>query len=137
MAALLSRRAGVTDRLDLIAVVWGGLAASIGLMAGAGREWPARLGIAAVSFAVGGFLAGVRAAGRRIAHAVGAWVAAYAIHACFVALARLIDAFGGPDAPPLVAGSGEQWLYALAWAFLMALAGGLVANSWLRPAGRR
>ncbi|MBJ7455299.1 MAG: hypothetical protein JHC74_04495 [Thermoleophilia bacterium] len=106
-------------------------------MAGAGREWPARLGIAAVSFAVGGFLAGVRAAGRRIAHAIGAWVAAYAIHACFVALARVIDAFGGPDAPPLVAGSGEQWLYALAWAFLMALAGGLVANSWLRPAGRR
>lgn len=137
MAALLSRRAGVADRLDLIAVVWGGLAASIGLMAGAGREWPARLGIAAVSFAVGGFLAGVRAAGRRIAHAVGAWLAAYAIHACFVGLATVIDAFGGPDAPPLIAGSGEQWLYALGWAFLMALAGGLVANSWLRPAGRR
>jgi hypothetical protein len=137
MAALLSRRAGVTDRLDLIAVVWGGLAASIGLMAGAGREWPARLAISALSFAVGGFLAGVRAAGRRVAHAVGAWVAAYAIHACFVALAKVIDAFGGPDAPPLVAGSGEQWLYALGWALLMALAGGLVANSWLRPTGRR
>jgi hypothetical protein len=137
MAALLSRRAGVADRLDLIAVVWGGLAASIGLMAGAGREWPARLGIAAVSFAVGGFLAGVRAAGRRVVHAAGAWLAAYAIHACFVALATVIDAFGGPDAPPLIAGSGEQWLYALGWAFLMALAGGLVANSWLRPAGRR
>lgn len=137
MAALLSRRAGVTERLDPIAVVWGGLAASIGLMAGAGREWPARLGIAAVSFAVGGFLAGVRAAGRRIVHAIGAWVAAYAIHACFVVLATVIDALGGPDAPPLVAGSGEQWLYALGWAFLWALAGGLVANSWLRPTGRR
>lgn len=137
MAALTSRRAGVTDRLDLIAVLWGGLAASIGLMAGAGRDWPARLLAAALSFGIGGFLAGVRAAGRRIAHAVGAWLAGYAIHACFIALATLIDALGGPDAPALVAGTGARWLYACGWAFLMALAGGLIANSWLRPAGRR
>lgn len=137
MAALTPRPAGVTARLDLIAVVWGGLAASIGLMAGAGRDWPARLALAAVSFAVGGFLAGVRAAGRRIAHAIGAWAAGYAIHACFIALATAIDALGGPEAPPLVAGAGARWLYALGWSFLMALAGGLVANSWLRPAGRR
>lgn len=137
MATLTSRPAGVTTRIDLIAVVWGGLAASIGLMAGAGREWPARLGAAALSFGVGGFLAGVRAAGRRIAHAVGAWVAGYVIHACFIVLATVIDAAGGPDAPPLRAGTGSQWLYALGWAFLMALIGGLIANSWLRPAGRR
>jgi len=137
MAALLSRPAGVTARLDLMAVVWGGLAASVGLMAGAGRDWPARLAAAALSFGIGGFLAGVRAAGRRIAHAIGAWVAGYAIHACFIALATAIDALGGPDAPSLVAGSGTQWLYACGWAFLWALAGGLVANSWLRPASRR
>jgi len=137
MAALTSSPAGVTARLDLIAVVWGGLAASVGLMAGAGRDWPARLAASALSFGIGGFLAGVRAAGRRIAHAIGAWVAGYVIHACFIALATIIDAFGGPDAPPLVAGTGTRWLYALGWAFLMALAGGLVANSWLRPAGRR
>lgn len=137
MAALTSRPAGVTARLDLIAVVWGGLAASIGLMAGAGRDWPARLGAAALSFGVGGFLAGVRAAGRRVAHAIAAWVAGYAIHACFIIFATVIDAVGGPDAPPLVAGSGTQWLYALGWAFLLALAGGLLANSWLRPASRR
>ena len=137
MAALTSRGTGVTTRLDPIPVVWGGLAASVGLMAGAGRDWPARLAAAALSFGIGGFLAGVRAAGRRIAHAIGAWIAGYAIHACFIALATVIDAFGGHEAPPLVAGTGAQWLYALGWAFLMALIGGLVANSWLRPAARR
>ena len=92
---------------------------------------------AALSFGIGGFLAGVRAAGRRVAHAVAAWAAGYAIHACFIVLASAIDVAGGPAAPPLVAGSGTQWLYALGWAFLWALAGGLIANSWLRPAGRR
>lgn len=137
MAALNSRPASVTTRLDLIPIVWGGLAASIGLMAGAGREWPARLVAAALSFGIGGFLAGVRAAGRRRAHAVGSWVAGYGIHACFVALATMIDFGGGPDAPPFIAGSGSQWLYALGWAFLMALGGGLIANSWLRPVTRR
>jgi hypothetical protein len=137
METLTSRPAGVTARIDIIAVVWGGLAASIGLMAGAGRDWPARLGAAALSFGVGGFLAGVRAAGRRIAHAIGAWVAGYAIHACFIVLAIVIDAAGGPDAPALRAGTADQWLYALGWAFMMALIGGLIANSWLRPAGRR
>ena len=65
------------------------------------------------------------------------WVAGYVIHACFIVLAELIDALGGPDAPPLMAGSGQRWFYAFGWAFLMALAGGLLANSWLRPAGRR
>lgn len=137
MGTLISRPEGMTHRLDMIAVVWGGLAASVGLMAGADRAWPARLGAAALSFGIGGFLAGVRAAGRRIAHAIGAWLAGYAIHACFIALATVISAVGGPGAPPLLAGSGSQWLYALGWAFLLALAGGLVANSWLRPAGRR
>ncbi len=137
MAALTSRPAGVAARLDPIPVAWGGLAASLGLMVGAGRDWPVRLLAAALSFGIGGFLAGVRAAGRRVAHAIGAWVAGYVIHACFIVLANVIDVLGGPDAPPLVAGSGERWLYALGWSFLMALAGGLVANSWLRPAGRR
>jgi len=137
VSTLTTRPAGITTRIDLIPIVWGGLAASIGLMAGAGRDWPARLGAAALSFGIGGFLAGVRAAGRRIVHAIGAWVAGYAIHAGFIALATVIDLAGGPSAPHLIPGSGTQWLYALGWAFLVALAGGLVANSWLRPVGRR
>lgn len=128
---------GGTARLDMIAVLWGGLVASIGLMAGAGRDWPIRLGAAALSFGLGGFLAGVRAAARRPMHAAAAWLAAYVIHACFIALARIIDALGGPESPPLAAGGGRDWLVAALWALAFALLGGVVANSWLRPAGRR
>ena len=137
VAPLAPRPSGATPRLDMIAVVWGGLVASIGLMAGSGRDWPARLIAAALSFALGGFLAGVRAANRRLMHAVAAWVAAYLIDACFIALARLIDTFGGPRSPVLFAGGGTDWLVAAAWALAFALLGGIVANSWLRPAGRR
>jgi hypothetical protein len=137
VAQLTSRPHKAVARLDLIAAAWGGLVASVGLMAGAQRDWPARLVAAALSFGVGGFLAGVRAATRRPSHAVAAWVAAYVIHACFVALASIIDAAGGPEAPPLVAGDGRDWLFAAAWALAFALAGAMIANYWLRPARRR
>jgi hypothetical protein len=137
VAPLSPRRSNVAERLDLIAAAWGGLVASIGLMAGAGRDWPARLTAAALSFGLGGFLAGVRAAARRPFHAFAAWVAAYAIHACFVLLAVVIERLGGPDAPELVAGGGRDWLIAALWALAFALLGGIIANSWLRPAGRR
>jgi hypothetical protein len=133
----MPRRSGAAARLDPIPVAWGGLVASIGLMAGAGRDWPVRLAAAAISFALGGFFAGVRASSRRLGHAVAAWAAAYVLHACFIALALVIDAFAGRPSPPLVAGSGRDWLIAAAWALVFALAGGYVANSWLRPAGRR
>ena len=136
MAPLLLRRSGAAARLDPIPVAWGGLVASIGLMAGAGRDWPVRLATAAVSFALGGFLAGVRASARRPAHAVAAWATAYVLHACFIGLARLIDALVGPEAPPLVSGSGRDWLVAAGWALAFALIGGVVVNTWLSPAGR-
>lgn len=136
MAPLSPRRSKAVERLDPIAAAWGGLVGSIGLMAGAGRDWPARLTAAALSFGLGGFLAGVRAAARRPAHAVAAWAAAYVIHACFVVIARVIESLGGPDAPAVVAGGGRDWLIAAAWALGFALLGGLIANSWLRPAGR-
>jgi hypothetical protein len=136
VASLPPRRSPAAVRLDPIPIAWGGLVSSIGLMAGASRDWPLRLAAAAVSFGLGGFLAGVRASGRRPTHAVGAWVAGYAIHAAFVAIARTIEAFGGRTAPALVPSSGRDWLLAAAWAFAFALLGGMVANSWLRPAGR-
>jgi hypothetical protein len=136
VASLPPRRSPAAARLDPIPVAWGGLVASIGLLAGAGRDWPIRLAASAVSFGLGGFLAGVRATGRRPLHPIGAWVAGYAIHAVFVAIARIIEAFGGREAPALVAGSGRDWLIAAVWAFAFALIGGLVANSWLRPVGR-
>jgi hypothetical protein len=136
VAPLSPRRSKGVERLDLIAAAWGGVVASIGLMAGAGRDWPARLGAAALSFGLGGFLAGVRAAARRPLHAVAAWVAAYVIHACFVLIARLAEALGGPDAPALLAGGRTDWAVAALWALGFALLGGLLANTWLRPAGR-
>ena len=125
------------SRIDPIPVAWGGLVASIGLMAGAERDWPVRLALVAVSFGVGGFLAGVRAADRRPLHAAAAAVAGYVIHAAFVGIARVIDALGCPDAPALVPGTGRDWLVAAGFALACALAGGLVANAWLRPATRR
>lgn len=111
--------------------------ASIGLISGAGRDWPARLALAALTFGLGGFLAGVRASSRRPVHALAAAAAGYAIHACFVVIARVIDALGGPQAPALVPGTGRDWLVAAAWAVGLALVGGMVADAWLRPAGRR
>lgn len=136
VASLPPRRSPAAARLDPIPVAWGGLVASIGLMAGAGRDWPLRLAASALSFGIGGFLAGVRAAGRRPAHAVGAWLAGYAIHAAFIAIASIVQAFGGREAPAIAPGTGRDWLLAAAWALAFALLGGLVANSWLRPAGR-
>lgn len=127
----------MTARIDPIAGAWGGLAGAIGLMAGAGRDWPARLLITAVAFGLGGFLAGVRATGRRLAHAVASWVAAYAIHAAFILLATAIDILGGPDAPALLAGGASAWAIAAGWALLWSLAGAMLVNRWLAPAGRR
>ena len=132
-----SPRSTGTPPLDPIAAAWGGLAGAIGLMAGSGRDWPARLLITAVAFFAAGFLAGVRAAGRRRVPGAGAWAAAYAIHAGFVLLASIIDAFTGPDAPALVPGGGRAWLLAALWALAFALAGAAVVNRWLVPAGRR
>jgi hypothetical protein len=124
------------SRLDLVAVGWGGLAASVGLMAGASRDWPLRLAASAVSFAVGGLLCGIRAGGRRRAHAVAAWAAAYLIDGAFVIVARALDAAGGPAAPALVPG-GRGWLVAAAWSLAFCLAGAQAADAWLRPAGSR
>jgi hypothetical protein len=124
-------------RFDLVAVGWGSLAASVGLLAGAGRDWGVRLAIAAAAFAVGGLLAGVRADSRRRLHSLAAGVGGYAIHAVFIALAGAIDAFGGPAGPALVRGSSERWAMAAAWALCFALMGGAVADALLRPTGRR
>jgi hypothetical protein len=124
-------------RLDLVAVGWGSLAASLGLLLGSGRDWAMRLAIAAAAFAVGGLLAGVRADSGRRLHALAAGVGGYAIYAAFVALAGVIDSFGGPAAPALARGGAEHWGLAAAWALCFALLGGAVAGTLLRPARRR
>ncbi len=130
-------RSKVTQRIDPIAATWGGLAGAIGLMVGGGRDWPLRLLTAAVAFGIGGFLAGVRAAGRRVAHGVAAWAAAYIIHAAFILVAAIIDVLGGPAAPALMPGGGRAWLIAAGWALIWALAGAILVNRWLLPGARR
>lgn len=132
----LTPRERPPGRIDPIAAAWGGLAASIGLMAGTGRDWPLRLVAAVLAFLVGGFLAGVRASARRPAHALLAAGVAYLLHAAYVMAARIIEVFGGPGAPPL-AGGGALWALATLVALVAAGGGGALAGSWLRPAGSR
>lgn len=131
----LTPRRRAPSRLDPIAATWGGLVAALGLMAGAERDWPLRLTAAALAFGLGGFLAGVRASARRPAHALAAAVVGYLLHAVYVALTRVVDAFAGPDPPAFAPDSTNAWALAAGWALVFALIGGLIANSWLRPAG--
>lgn len=128
-----ARLSRLRTRIDPIAAAWGGLVGAIGLMAGAGRDWPARLVIGALAFGLAGFLAGVRSIGRRPAHAVAAWLAAHLIHAAFIALANLVDLLGGPSAPPLLAGGLARWAIAAVWTLACALIGALLAHRWLTP----
>jgi hypothetical protein len=120
-----------------MAVGWGGLFAALGLLIGAGwSTWP-RLVLVCVTFAVGGFLAGVRAETIRPLHSALAAAAAYAFHAVYVALSHLIALLGGPEGPRIAPGPNREWgLTALA-ALVAAMAGGVFAGMWLRPRGSR
>jgi hypothetical protein len=124
------------SRIDMVAVGWGGLISSIGLMAASGRELAVRLLVAAAFFLLGGFLAGVRSAQRRAMHAVVAGVAAHVIFAVFVGLASIISTFVDPDAPDLLAGGAARTGAVALWSLAFAAIGGLLAGSWLRPAHR-
>jgi len=124
------------SRLDPIAAAWGGLVGAVGLMAGSGRELATRLAIVVLVFAIGGFLAGVRAISRRLAHAAAACVLAYGLYVVFVIVASLADLVGGRDRPSLIPGGWSASGAALVAAVVAAMAGGAIANSWLRPAGQ-
>lgn len=137
-AVSASRRRGAS-RLDPIAAAWGGLVGAIGLMTGSRREMASRLVITCAAFAVGGFLAGVRTIDRRAAHALASWAVGHAMWVGFVVLSAIADGLGGPDPPSLTPGGHTDTLTAAAAALAAALAGGWLANSWLRPGrqGRR
>lgn len=120
----------------MVAVGWGGLIASIGLMAAGGRDLAVRLLVAAAFFLLGGFLAGVRSSQRRALHAIAAGVCAFVIFAVWVGLASAIAPFVDPDAPKLLpGGTGRTGAVAL-WALAFAALGGMLAGSWLRPGQR-
>lgn len=130
-----ARRRAVT-RLDPIAAGWGGLTVAIGLLAGSPRDLAQRIAIVCVLSLVGGFLAGVRAIGRRTAHAVAAWTVGVGMFAAFVLATALVDLFGGPHhariAPDGLGRSGVV----LGLSLVAALGGGTLASSWLRPGGQ-
>jgi peptidoglycan/LPS O-acetylase OafA/YrhL len=125
-------------RLEPVAVGWGGLAASVGLIFTAGRDWPVRLALTAVTFLLGGLLAGIRCEGRRVAHATLAWLTALGIWVVFVIAAAFVDVLGGPGPPELLpGGAGEAGLVAL-WCLVFSLVGAALARGAVgRPAGRR
>lgn len=132
-----SPRSKTTARIDPIAAGWGGLVGAIGLMVSADRGWFLQGALLAVAFLVGGYLAGVRAGGRRVAHGAASWVAAHLLHVAFIAAAAVIDLFGGPDPPALAPDGGNAWLYAAGWTLAWALLGAYGAQRSLTPAARR
>lgn len=120
----------------MVAVGWGGLVGSIGLMAASGRELAVRLLVAAAFFLLGGFLAGVRSSQQRALHAIFGGVIAFVIFAVWVGLASAIAPFVDPDAPELFPeGAGRTGAVAL-WSLAFAALGGMLAGSWLRPGHR-
>lgn len=116
-----------------MAVGWGGLIAAIGLLAGAERGDITRTTAVVAAFLLGGFLAGVRAEVLRPMHSLVAAFAAYAFHAVFVVFGQLASVFGGPSAPGFVPGPTRTWLLTALLGVAAAIAGGLLASTWLRP----
>lgn len=124
-------------RLEPMAVGWGGLIASIGLLVGAERSTVTRLLIIAVTFAFGGFLAGIRAEELRAVHGIFAAIAAYLFYSLFVVVGHLVDFLGGPDAPEFMPGPNQDWWLAAAIGMVAAFVGAGVAAAWLRPQGEQ
>jgi hypothetical protein len=124
-------------RIEPMAVGWGGLVASIGLLAGAERSTVTRLVIIVVTFAFGGFLAGVRAEELRAVHGIFAAIAAYLFYGLFVVVGHVVDFAGGPDAPEFMPGPNREWWIAAAVGMGAAFVGAAVAAAWLRPQGEQ
>jgi len=119
----------------MVAVGWGGLVASIGLMVAGDRDLSVRLVTVAAAFVLGGFLAGVRATVARPLHGIVAGVAGHAIYVVFVGLASAIAVVADPEPPELLPGGAARTGAVALWALAFAVLGGLLAGSWLRPAG--
>jgi len=134
VTATARRRPGA--RIDPIAAGWGGLAGGVGLMVGSPRDVVQRVLVVAVASLASGFLAGVRAIGRRMAHAMAAWVVAVALLVAFVVVTAAVAVVAGPDGVDPAPGGWRTTAAVLAMSLALTLAGGAVANSWLRPAGQ-
>jgi hypothetical protein len=125
-------------RIDPIAAAWGGLVGGIGLVAAGPRELTIRIGIVVVVGIVAGFLTGMRAIRHRVLNAFAAWVAANVFYLVFVLAADLVHrTTGRGHAPALLPGGLRTWVLVTAISLVATIAGGMIANALLRPAGRR
>ena len=125
-------------RIDPIAAAWGGLVGGIGLVVAGPRELTLRIVIVVVVGIVAGFLTGMRAIRHRVLNAFAAWVAANVFYLAFVLAASLVHgATGRSHAPALLPGGLRTWGIVTAVGLVATIAGGMIADAWLRPAGRR
>lgn len=122
------------NRLEWMAVGWGGTVAGLGIILVSTGDGLWRVVVMGVLCLIAGFLAGVRAEDRRVLHAmvtgpVGAlfWVA-------FVVLTRVADPLGGPAGASWRIGGAEQ-VRNLVIAAAVVIAGGALAAYRLRPQG--
>lgn len=125
-------------RIDPIAAAWGGLIGGIGLVVSGPRELLLRIGIVVIVGIIAGFLTGMRAIRHRVANAFAAWIAANVFYTLFVLAASLVhNLTGRSHAPAFCPGGVRTWAIVTGIGLLATIAGGLTANSLLRPASRR
>ena len=85
-------------RFEIIAATWGGIVPALVLMATNTQPLGLRVALAVLAFAFGGFLAGVRATGRRPLHGIVGAIIGIVIYLVFIGLTRVASAVGiGPD----------------------------------------
>ena len=127
----------LSRRFDPIASGWGGVVASIGLIASTGHSWRTHLVFVAVSFGLGALLAGLRSAMNRPSHALMAAALGLALHLVFVALTRALNTVGGPAAAQVAPDGFIGWLKLAGWGAAWALVLGLLIDSLFGRSRRR
>ncbi len=111
-----------------MAVGWGGLIGTIGLVASSGSALWVRAAAVIGAFLVGGFLSGVRTLDRRALNAVAAWVFGWLLWGVIWVVLAIVAALGGPADPEFAPGTGGAALLIAAGSLLAAVVGGLAAE---------
>lgn len=122
------------NRIEWMAVGWGGTVAGLGLIVISTGGGVARLIALVVLCLIAGFLAGVRAEDRRVLHAVLSALAGCLFWVVFVAVTWVADLVGGPKGADWELG-GDSPAVNLVLAFVAVVVGGAVAAHRLRPQG--
>lgn len=122
------------NRLEWMAVGWGGTVVGLGVIVISTGEGLARFVAMAVLCLVAGFLAGVRAEDRRVLHSAMAAIAGAVFWVVFVTITTVVALFGGPDGASWDIG-GESPVLNLVVAFVLSIVGGVIAAYRLRPQG--